>query len=92
MNKLDTPFHPQDQVRNAKFLSVYHWSKWLGMHPRRAYFIAKKKTLSTYPINPSEPLYAHKKPTLSTQVSSLPMEDQWVSGMSATQLVIWYHS
>lgn len=61
-----TPFHIRDQVRNAKFLSLYHWLKWLGNHPRQSYFIAKKKTLQIYPINPSEPLYRQTKSTASS--------------------------
>ena len=68
MTTQSTPFHSQDQVRNAKFLALYHWAKGLQMNPTKAFHIAKKKTLALYPINPGETFYAHKEPTLPTQV------------------------
>jgi hypothetical protein len=55
--QLLTPFHSLDHIRNAKFLALYNWAKGLEMNHRRAYFIAKKKTLKEYPIKKGEPLY-----------------------------------
>lgn len=57
IHNMFTPFHIQDTIRNTKFLALYHW--WLSTQfpPRKAYQIAKAKTMKEYPIKQWEPLY-----------------------------------
>lgn len=45
-----TPFHIQDTIRNTKFLALYHWGLSTQFPPRKAYQIAKAKTMKEYPI------------------------------------------
>lgn len=52
-----TPFHILDTIRNTKFLALYHWGLSTQFPPRKAYQIAKTKTMKEYPISSSEPLY-----------------------------------
>lgn len=53
--------NPQDQVRNTYFGIMYQWAinvAW--MNNKRAFFLAKKKVLTKYPIVLWEPLYPTK--------------------------------
>ena len=52
-----TPFSHLDQVRQAKFLALYHWWKSISMVPTKAFYMAKKKTLALYPITKGETFY-----------------------------------
>lgn len=53
-----TPFNDNDIIRRTRYTQLYYWAKWIWNNPTKAHYIAKKKTLSEYPIKKGEPLYS----------------------------------